>query len=81
MIQKIKLTGAVSRNYYLRDSQDKPYTGMGPSIDLAKDPEQAFHGCMFEHSIHDVDIIQYWVGDIAEVFGKVKFFAGIIPIE
>jgi predicted dehydrogenase len=70
------------QNVIFRDSQDKPYTGHGnhPSV-WRKDPEQAFHGCLFEHSIHDVDIMQYWCGDITEVYGKVKFFANIPEIE
>ena len=70
------------QNIVFRDDQEKPYTGFGthPSK-WRSDPKFAYYGCLFEHSIHDIDILIWIFGDIKEVFSKVKFFAKIPPIE
>jgi predicted dehydrogenase len=70
------------QNVIFRDDQQKPYTGTGshPST-WRRDPQLAFHGTLFEHSIHDIDILQFLCGPITETHARVKFFAGITDIE
>ncbi len=70
------------QNVIFRDDQEKPYTGYGthPSK-WRSNPNLAYYGCLFEHSIHDIDILMWIFGDIKEVFSKVKYFAKIPPIE
>ena len=70
------------QNVIFRDDQTKPYTGTGthPSK-WRKDPKFAYYGSLFEHSLHDIDILMWLFGDIEDVFAKVKFFANIHPIE
>jgi predicted dehydrogenase len=76
-----KAWGAL-QNVIFRDDQDKPYTGSGthPST-WRRNPQLAYHGTLFEHSIHDIDVMQFWFGPITEVHARIKFFAKIIPIE
>jgi predicted dehydrogenase len=70
------------QNVIFRDDQQKPYSGSGthPSV-WRGNPEKAFHGTLFEHSIHDVDIMMYWLGPITEVYSHIKYFAKIDSIE
>ncbi|MBD3186022.1 hypothetical protein GF325_04255 [Candidatus Bathyarchaeota archaeon] len=70
------------QNVHFRSDQAKPYTGSGmhPSI-WRQDKTLAHAGTLFEHSIHDFDMLRYWFGEITEVYAKVNYFAGIDQIE
>ncbi len=69
-------------NIIFRDDQAKPYTGSGthPSK-WRRDPKMAYHGTLFEHSIHDIDQIQWWFGSACNIYARVRSFAGLDPIE
>lgn len=72
-------------NVHFRSDQEKPYTGTGfhPST-WRKDKEKAHAGTLYEHSIHDFDMIRFWFGDIyrfSEVYAKAKYFFGVDAIE
>ncbi|MHA1617941.1 MAG: Gfo/Idh/MocA family protein [Promethearchaeota archaeon] len=69
-------------NIIFRDDQTKPYTGSGthPSK-WRRDPSVAYHGTLFEHSIHDIDQIHWWFGATRNIYAQVRFFAGLEPIE
>jgi len=35
-------------------------------------------GCMFDNGVHDSDLMQYWFGEVDEVYGKIKIY---IPVR
>ena len=72
-------------NIHFLSDQEKPYTGSGfhPSI-WRKDRKQAHAGTLYEHSIHDFDMIHYWFGHqyrFSQVAAHCKNFFGIDGIE
>ena len=72
-------------NIHFRSDQEKPYTGGGfhPSL-WRQDKKQAYAGTLFEHSIHDFDLMRYLFGDeysFSEVYARVKYFFDIESIE
>ncbi len=72
-------------NVHFRSDQEKPYTGGGfhPSK-WRREKEQSHAGTLFEHSIHDFDMLRFWFGDeyeFREVYAKAKYFFGIDAIE
>jgi predicted dehydrogenase len=86
MIKKIMVDHADEfgplQNVIFRDDQTYPYTGGGthPSTWRA-DKDMAFHGTLFEHSIHDLDELMLYCGDVASLAASVKFFDGKEDIE
>lgn len=70
------------QNVIFRDDQDYPYTGTGshPSTWRA-DKDIAFHGTLFEHSIHDMDQLLAICGDVESLAASVKFFNNKPDIE
>ena len=64
----------------LRDDQYFPVQGMYAS-DWRADADTAGGGCLIEHSIHDVDILRFCLGDVAEVAARTAVFAGYPGIE
>jgi len=72
-------------NVHFRSDQEKPYTGTGfhPST-WRRDKKKAHAGTLYEHSIHDFDMLRYWFDDryrFGEVFAKAKYFFGVDSIE
>jgi len=69
-------------NIIFRDSQDKPYTGIGrhPST-WRKDVTKSHGGILIEHSIHDIDGMISIFGEIREVYAKIRNLAGHEGIE
>ncbi len=70
------------QNVLFRDDQQYPYTGTGthPSTWRA-DKEMAYHGTLFEHSIHDLDQLIRFCGKVTLLSAIVKFFNGKEGIE
>lgn len=64
----------------LRDDQYFPVQGMYASAWRA-DVDIAGGGCLIEHSIHDVDILRFCLGDVADVAARTSAFAGHPGIE
>lgn len=72
-------------NIHFRSDQEKPYTGGGfhPST-WRRDSEKAHAGTLYEHSIHDFDMMRFWFGDLyrfSEVYAKAKYFFEVDGIE
>ncbi len=67
-------------NIVLRDDQYIPIQGMYAS-DWRADRARAGRGAMLEHSIHDVDILEWLAGPITRVAAEQEFFHGIEGIE
>lgn len=63
-----------------RDDQFFPIQGHYAS-DWRKDAAQAGAGTLLEHSIHDVDVLRWFGGDVRSVRGSVRNFAGYEGIE
>jgi predicted dehydrogenase len=63
-----------------RDDQFFPIQGHYAS-QWRKDHALAGGGTLLEHSIHDVDILRWFAGDVASVRGTVRNFAGHEGIE
>jgi predicted dehydrogenase len=69
-------------NIIFRDSQEKPYTGLDSHRSTWRaDYTKAHAGILFEHTIHDIDGLIYMLGEIDEVYFKVKYYAGKEKIE
>lgn len=64
----------------LRDDQYFPVQGTYASHWRA-DVESAGGGCLLEHSIHDVDILRFLLGEVSEVSARTANFAGYPGIE
>jgi predicted dehydrogenase len=63
-----------------RDDQYFPIQGTYASRWRA-DVAQAGGGCLIEHSIHDVDILRYCFGDVAQLSARTANFSGYEGIE
>jgi len=63
-----------------RDDQFFPITGHYAS-DWRKDRDVAGAGTLLEHSIHDVDVLRWFGGDVAAVRGSIRNFAGYEGVE
>ncbi len=63
-----------------RDDQYIPIQGMYAS-DWRADPARAGRGVLLEHSIHDIDILEWLAGPIESVFARQEFFHEMNPIE
>ncbi len=72
-------SGAVM-NVVFRDDQYLPTQGMYGST-WRGDPELAGSGTLLEHSIHDVDILEWLLGDAVSVAAQQSHFHGIDQIE
>jgi predicted dehydrogenase len=64
----------------LRDDQFIPTQGMYGS-DWRADPDKAGAGTVIEHSIHDVDLLEWLVGPVDRVSAWTREFHGIEGIE
>lgn len=72
MIEKEKPQMGALLNFTFRSDQEWPVTGSFHDSEWRAEPGEAFAGCLFEHSIHDVDLIRYLFGEI----GEISAFAG-----
>ena len=63
-----------------RDDQFLPVQGMYGS-DWRADPARAGAGAVLEHSIHDVDLLEWLLGPVASVSAWTREFHGITGIE
>ena len=63
-----------------RDDQFFPIRGHYGST-WRSDPRQAGGGCLIEHSIHDLDILRFCLGEVAQLSAHVASFAGYEDIE
>jgi len=63
-----------------RDDQFFPIQGHYQS-DWRKDQAQAGAGTLLEHSIHDVDVLRWFAGDLRTVRGNIRNFAGHEGVE
>ena len=63
-----------------RDDQYIPIQGQYASTWRA-DPAKAGRGTMLEHSIHDIDVLRWWLGPIASVSATTRHVHGLELIE
>jgi myo-inositol 2-dehydrogenase/D-chiro-inositol 1-dehydrogenase len=63
-----------------RDDQCFPIKGAHPSA-WRKDPEKAGHGTLIEHSIHDLDLLEWIFGPVSSVHAKTACRFGHDDIE
>jgi len=63
-----------------RDDQYFPVQGMYGSV-WRGDVAQAGGGCLIEHSIHDVDILRFCLGEVSDVTARTAAFAGYPGVE
>jgi len=63
-------------SFIFRDTQDWP---IGTSIhrsEWRKDPSLAYGGSLFEHSIHDIDVLEYFFSaekSLSKIFAKIRY--------
>jgi len=63
-----------------RDDQYIPIQGQYGS-DWRKDPARAGRGAMLEHSIHDVDILRWWLGPATSLSASTRHYHGLPSID
>jgi predicted dehydrogenase len=63
-----------------RDDQYFPVQGVYSST-WRGDVEVAGGGCLIEHSIHDLDILRFCLGEVTEVAGRTANFSGHEGVE
>ncbi len=64
--------------FMFRDDQDWPINTLTHPSKWREDPDIAHAGCLFEHSIHDVDVLEYLFGDISKmkrVSAKIRYIS------
>ncbi|MDE3086819.1 MAG: Gfo/Idh/MocA family oxidoreductase [Acidobacteriota bacterium] len=64
----------------LRDDQYFPVQGLYGSS-WRGDVRLAGGGCLIEHSIHDVDILRFWLGEVDEVAATTRHVSGRPGVE
>ncbi|MFX0057161.1 MAG: Gfo/Idh/MocA family protein [Candidatus Heimdallarchaeota archaeon] len=67
-------------SFISRSTQRWPVEWRNFRSDWRKDPTLAHAGCLFEHSIHDVDILEYFFRDnfkLLNLFAKVRFVSAL----
>ncbi len=64
-------------SFYFRSDQEWPLCGSFHDSAWRSDPGEAFAGCLFEHSIHDVDLIRYLFGDVSELSAFVGYRSAV----
>jgi len=67
-------------NVVFRDDQYLPIRGMYGS-DWRGDPLRAGRGALLEHSVHDLDLLEWLVGPVASIAASQHFFHGLERIE
>lgn len=60
-------------SFHIRSDQEWPLCGSFHDSAWRADPGQAFAGCLFEHSIHDVDLIRYLFGEVSDLEAFVNY--------
>lgn len=66
--------------FLFRDTQTWPIGTRTHSSKWRKDPSLAHAGCLFEHSIHDVDLLEYLFNDnfkLSRFFAKIRYVSPI----
>ncbi|HSW35429.1 MAG TPA: Gfo/Idh/MocA family oxidoreductase, partial [Candidatus Limnocylindrales bacterium] len=71
LIEKERENFGSPLSFSIRSDQEWPLCGSFHDSSWRSDPDEAFAGCLFEHSIHDVDLIRY-------LFGKVNDLSAFI---
>ncbi len=62
-------------SFYFRSDQEWPLSGSFHDSAWRANPQEALAGCLFEHSIHDVDLIRHLFGEITELSAFVGYHA------
>jgi len=65
-------------SFIFRDTQEWPVATRIHTSEWRKDPSLAHAGCLFEHSIHDIDILEYLFTDnykLTNLFAKIRYVA------
>ncbi len=65
-------------SFIFRDSQEWPVGSKAHPSLWRKDPSLAHAGCLFEHSIHDVDMLEYLFADernLAHVHANIRYIS------
>ena len=67
-------------SFIFRDTQEWPVGTRIHSSDWRKNPSLAHGGCLYEHSIHDVDILEYLFAEnykISRLFSKIRYVSSL----
>lgn len=60
-------------HFTFRSDQEWPLCGSFHDSAWRSDPGEAYAGCLFEHSIHDVDLIRYLFGEVSGLSATVAY--------
>ncbi|MFX0028856.1 MAG: Gfo/Idh/MocA family protein, partial [Candidatus Hermodarchaeota archaeon] len=67
-------------SFIFRDTQEWPIGSHTHPSEWRKDPSLAHAGCLFEHGIHDVDLIEYFFPDdfkLSNLYAKIRYVSPI----
>lgn len=67
-------------SFIFRDAQEWPIGSRIHPSEWRKDPSLAHAGCLFEHSIHDVDMLEYLFGNdskLSKLFAKIRYVSSL----
>lgn len=64
-------------SFFFRSDQEWPLCGSFHDSAWRSDPREAFAGCLFEHAIHDVDLIRYLFGEVSELSAFVGYRSAV----
>ncbi len=70
----------VRLSFIFRDTQEWPIESRTHPSKWREDPALAHAGCLFEHGIHDVDLVEYLFTDdsnLSKLFAKVRYVSPI----
>jgi predicted dehydrogenase len=81
-VRDLVISGELGRpmTVLFRDDQFFPVQGHYASSWRAE-VERAGGGCLIEHSIHDLDILRFCLGEVVEISGRTENFAGHRDVE
>lgn len=65
-------------SFIFRDVQEWPVGTRTHQSEWRSDPSIAYAGCLYEHSVHDVDMLEYLFGDdskLAKLYAKIRYIS------
>lgn len=60
-------------SFSFRSDQEWPLCGSFHDSGWRNNPREAFAGCLFEHSIHDIDLIRYLFGEVKDLSANLGY--------
>ncbi|MHA1786197.1 MAG: Gfo/Idh/MocA family protein [Candidatus Helarchaeota archaeon] len=69
--------------FIFRDDQEWPISTVAHPSSWRKDPSIAHAGCLYEHSIHDLDLLEFLIGDqfkLSTISANIRYVSSLAKI-